>query len=109
VTPFPSGGAHWQVSPTGGSQPRWSADGHTLYFVSADSELVAATLEVNGTRLEVKELRTLFPINLYVGPRFNMSAYAVRPDGKGFLANSAGDVGAPRVALVQNWDAGLPR
>jgi hypothetical protein len=44
---------------------------------------------------------------LYFGPRTGLTGYAVRPDGKGFLANSAGEVGAPRVALVQNWDAAL--
>ncbi len=109
VTPFPTGGAHWQISANGGTQPRWSRDGHTLYFVSGDSELVAASAQSAGSRLEVKEVQALFPANFYIGPRIGLEAYAVRPDGKGFLANSAGDIGAARVALVQNWDTLLPR
>ncbi|MFY9550136.1 MAG: protein kinase [Thermoanaerobaculia bacterium] len=109
VTPFPAGGAHWQISGSGATQPRWSPDGRTLYFVSGDGDLVAASLAATGARIEVKETRALFPANFYIGPRVGLTGYAVRPDGKGFLASSAGDVGAPRVALVENWDAELPR
>ncbi len=109
ATPFPAGGARFQISANGGTQPRWSADGRTVYFVSPESDLVAASIRINGSRLEVEETRTLFPANFYVGPRVGLSGYDVRRDGKGFLASSAGDVGAPRVALVENWDAGLPR
>ncbi len=109
VTPFPAGGAHWQVSASGGSQPRWSPDGRTIYFVSGDNELMAASMELRGARLEVKEISMLFPANFYVGPRVGLAGYAVRPDGKALLANSAGDTGAARVALVEHWDAGLPR
>jgi Tol biopolymer transport system component len=109
VTPFPAGGARWQVSSDGGTQPRWSADGRAVYFVSGDGELTAVPVETVGDRIQLKEARSLFPANFYIGPRTGLVGYAVRPDGKGFLANSAGDVGAPRVALVQNWDANLPR
>jgi Tol biopolymer transport system component len=109
VTPFPAGGAHWQVSASGGMQPRWSHDGRTLHFVSGDGDLMAASMEARGSRLEVKEVQTLFPSVFYVGPRFSLTAYTVRPDGKGFLANNAGETAAARVTLVQNWDAGLPR
>jgi Tol biopolymer transport system component len=108
VTSFPAGGK-WQVSPRGGTQPRWSGDGHAIYFVSGDGDLTMAPVEVAGGRIELKENRTLFPANFYVGPRIGLIAYAVRPDDKGFLVNSAGEVGAPRVALVENWDANLPK
>jgi Tol biopolymer transport system component len=90
-------------------QPRWSHDGRTLHFVSGDGDLMAASMEARGSRLEVKEVQTLFPSVFYVGPRFSLTAYTVRPDGKGFLANNAGETAAARVTLVQNWDAGLPR
>ncbi len=66
-------------------------------------------VEPVGGRIDLKEATSLFPANFYIGPRTGLIGYAVRPDGKGFLANSAGDIGAPRVALVQNWDANLPR
>jgi eukaryotic-like serine/threonine-protein kinase len=109
VTPFPTGGARVQISANGATQPRWSSDGRMIYYISPESDLVAASLKIEGPRLEVEETRILFPTNFYFGPRVGLMGYDVRRDGKGFLANSAGDVGAPRVALVQNWDANLPK
>jgi len=109
VTPFPGGGAKWQVSPNGGAQARWSPDGKAIYFVSSDGDLSTTPVDASGGRLELKETRVLFPGNFFLGPRTGLIGYAVRRDGKGFLANNAGDVGAPRVALVENWDAALPK
>ena len=109
LTPFPEGGAHWQVSADGGGQPRWSRDGKTLFFVGGNSEFFAASLEMRGSRLEVREIKNLFPINLYGGRGTGLASYVVRPDGQAILAMSGGDATVARVALVQNWDAGLPR
>jgi len=109
VTPFPSTGAKWQVSPNGGNQPRWSPDGRTIYFVSTDGDLTAVPVDTSHGRLELGEARPLFPANFFSGPRTGLIGYAVRPDGKGFLANSTGDLGAPRVALVEGWDVGLAK
>jgi Tol biopolymer transport system component len=109
VTPFPGGGARWQVSAAGGTQPRWSADGRELYFVSPMDDLMVATLDGSATRLEVKEVKSLFRVNLYRGPRVGLHSYDVSPDGKRFLINDAGEVGVPRVALVTNWTAELAK
>lgn len=109
VTPFPGGGARFQVSAGGGTQPRWSADGRELYFVSAMDELMVATVDGRGTRLEVKEVKPLFRVNLYRGPRVSLHSYDVSPDGKRLLINDAGEVGVPRVALVTNWTAMLAK
>jgi Tol biopolymer transport system component len=109
VTPFPGGGARWQVSGSGGTQARWSPDGRALYFVSGDDDLTIATVDGSGTRFEVKDVRPLFRVNLYRGPRVGLGSYAVSPDGKRFLINDAGEAGAPRVALVTNWTATLPK
>jgi serine/threonine-protein kinase len=37
VTPLDGTNARWRVSQNGASQPRWSRDGRTLYFVANDS------------------------------------------------------------------------
>jgi Tol biopolymer transport system component len=109
VTPFPGGGARWQVSGGGGSQARWSPDGRELYFVSAEDDMTVASVDGSGSRFEVKDVRPLFRVNLYRGPRVGLHSYAVSRDGKRFLVNDAGEAGVPRVALVTNWTAALPK
>jgi eukaryotic-like serine/threonine-protein kinase len=109
VTPFPGGGARYQVSGGGGTQARWSPDGRELYFISAEDDLTVASVEGSGSRFEVKDVRPLFRTNLYRGPRVGLHAYAISPDGKRFLINDAGEAGVPRVALVTNWTAELKR
>jgi len=109
VTSFPSSGAPYRVSGNGGLQARWSPDGRQLYFVSPDNDLMAATVDGSGTRFEVKDVRSLFRANMFLGPRPVLHGYAVAPDGKRLLINSAGEVGVPRVALVSNWNADLPK
>jgi Tol biopolymer transport system component len=109
VTPFPGGGARYQVSGNGGAQARWSRDGKQLYFVSGDDDLTVATVDGTGSRFEVSDVRPLFRVNLFRGPRVGLVSYAVSPDGKRFLINDAGEAGVPRVALVTNWTAELKK
>ena len=108
VTAFPGGGARYQVSGSGGRLPQWSADGRTLYYLGTNNELMAADVDGRGARFEIGTPRSLFPMNLFLGPRL-ANAYAIAPDGKRLLANVAGEMAAPRVALVANWPAGLVR
>ena len=109
VTPFPGGGARWQISADGGTQARWSSDGRALYFVSSGDDLMVAAVDGSGSRFEVKDVRPLFRVNLFRGPRVGLHSYAVAPDGKRFLINDAGEAGVPRVSLVTNWTAALPK
>ncbi len=107
VTAFPAGGAPYQVSGSGGRLPQWGPDGKTLYFI-AENELMAAEVDGSGPRFEIRAPKPVFPLPLFIGPRL-ASAYAITPDGKRLLANAAGDVSAPRVALVANWTSDLAR
>jgi len=109
VTPFPAGGGKWQVSATGGRQPRWNPDGKSLYFESPRGELLAAAVDVRGSSFEVRSVQPLFRTNMYVGPRVGVPAYDVAPDGARLLINNAGDPTPIRATLVVNWDANLPR
>jgi eukaryotic-like serine/threonine-protein kinase len=109
VTPFPGGEARWQVSGGGGSQARWSRDGRELYFVSADDDLMVATVDTGARRFEVKDVKPLFRTNLFRGPRVGLHSYSVAPDGKRFLLNDAGESAGQRVALVTNWTAEIAK
>jgi Tol biopolymer transport system component len=108
VTAFPGGGARYQVSGSGGRLPQWSPDGKTLYFVGANNMLMAAEVDGSGTRFEIRSPKALFPLSLFIGPRL-ANAYAVAPDGKRLLADSLGDVTAPRIALIANWTSSLAK
>jgi hypothetical protein len=109
VTPFPEAGARWQVSGNGGRQPRWSHDGRSLYFDSTARELMVSTVDGRGARPVIADARPLFRLNMFIGPRVGTPGYDVAPDDKNFLVNSAGEAGDPRVELIVNWDAELPR
>jgi Tol biopolymer transport system component len=109
VSSFPGRSARWQVSANGGTQPRWSRDGRSLYFVSSAGELTEATFEIKGSQLQVRDVKPLFRVNLFTGPRLGAHGYDVAPDGKKFLLNNAGETGGARIALVSRWEAGLPR
>ena len=102
VTSFPGGGARWQISANSGTQPRWSADGRTLYFVSVAGQMMAASVDGTGAQFVVKDVQPLFSVNLFVGPRISCG-YDVTSDGKRFLINSAGQAETPRMVLVSNW------
>ena len=83
-------------------------DGKTLYYVSSeDASLVAASVDGSGAQFQVKGVTTLFPVNVFQGPRVTGS-FDVSADGR-FLINSAGEVSGPRLAVVSNWTSELPR
>jgi len=101
VRPFPGQGAQWQISTAGGSWPRWKSDGQELYYLSPDSQMMAARIQVNGRTLEPSNPIALFPtrINL-AGVR---PQYDVARDGR-FLINVTGEDAAPSpITLLLNW------
>ncbi len=109
VTPLSKGGAHWQVSLRGGTQPRWSPHGQELYYLSTQGELMAASVAAAGSVFEIKNVRPLFRVNMFTGPRLGAFGYDVGADGNRFLVNAGSETGDTRVALVTHWDADLPR
>lgn len=66
-------------------------------------------VKVLSSRFDVKEVRPLFRVNVFSGPRFGLYGYDVAADGKRFLVNDAGETSVPRVALVVNWTAELKK
>jgi serine/threonine-protein kinase len=110
VRPFPgTDAARWQVSTGGGQYPRWSPDGHELFFLDRNSQLVAAELRP-GTTFEVTELRRLFDASGFVNPGFHQN-YDVLPGGRGFLFMRAKLTGQQATTLpivqVENWFADI--
>jgi eukaryotic-like serine/threonine-protein kinase len=102
VRPFPSTGARFQVSSSGGRMPAWSASGKELFYSSRDWVLMAVDVKV-GTTFEASPPRRLFEARMRDG-RYRQ--YDVSRDGQRFVVSvfTAADNPSP-LTLVLNWTA----
>ncbi len=57
VQEFPEARSKWQVSPSGGREPSWRADGRELYYRAPDARLMAVPVE-KGACLQRRERRS---------------------------------------------------
>jgi hypothetical protein len=105
VQPFPPTGARWQVSPSGGNEPRWRADGKELYYLSGN-KLMAADVKTDGVGFEAGVPRTLFEARFvsFLGRR---NRYAIARDGR-FLLNVMPEqtpIERSSITVLVNWQA----
>jgi len=109
VQSFPQSGGKWQISTSGGVQPRWRRDGREMYFHALDNEVMA--VEVSGTSEDAFKAgvpRRLFPAMLAtrVTDRNNLDAAL---DGQRFLiianenqaTQAVGQLST--ITIVVNW------
>ena len=106
---FPISSERWQVSPKGGIQPRWKADGRELYYANLDGKLMAAEIQLEP-RVTIGREATLFQTPLgalaFEGLR---SAYNVAADGSRFLLSNPAHRGTISIIVVLNWPAIVQR
>jgi Tol biopolymer transport system component len=114
VTPFPGGGSKWQISQAGGTSPRWRHDGKELFYLAADSELMAVDVDGSGSAFQVGSARPLFHVLLKTGvsrldvsPTSEQISFDSAPDGKWFVVNSPPAGSPPPITLITNWAAEL--
>jgi len=102
VAPFPEGAGRWQVSTRDGYEPRWRADGKSIFYVGGDNVLYEAALSTSGG-VQVGAVKALF--NLGNIPQTSEWHYDVSPDGNRFLFVVAADseLKASVITLVTNW------
>jgi serine/threonine protein kinase len=102
VRAFPGPGGKWQISTSGGIQPRWRADGKELFYVAPGGWLMAVPVRT-GPSFEKGTPQALFQTR---GRRTNIAQYDVFPDGQRFIVNTVvvEKSGSP-LTLVQNWPA----
>jgi hypothetical protein len=103
VQSFPVSGAKWQISTTGGSNPRWRRDGNELFYLASDQKLMAvAVTGEDSFRAGVP--KALFQTREVVG-RYR---YAVTADGQRFLVNTPlEEANIAPITVVLNWTADL--
>ena len=97
VRPLPDvASARWQVSVSGGREPRWARDGRELYYVGPEGTLIAARIEADPT-FRVRSQESLFTLP-------GTPLYDVAPDGRFIVVEAADATGAAGdVILVQNF------
>jgi hypothetical protein len=92
----------WQVSGTEGVRgegARWSRDGRSLFYLTADSMIAA--IVPGGAAFSVTGRRALFAAAAYM-PRFDLF-----PDGSFVMMRERG--GSAEFVMVDDWHALLPR
>ena len=113
VRPFPDANAgKWMVSTGGGKQPQWRADGKDLFYISADSKMMAVDVSLNPS-FRSGTPATLFRTSIMQGgTATNTTRYGVSADGKRFVINcivgDAPGASAP-ITVVMNWWTRLKR
>jgi len=103
VRPFPeTSTAKWQVSTAGGSEPSWTRNGRTLFYINGRSEMVSAEIPA-GPTFSVGKQRTLFPVAQFtrIGP---IPSYSLAPDDKHFLMVREGEsTQQSELIVAENW------
>jgi WD40-like Beta Propeller Repeat len=110
VQPFPALDRKWRISPEGGSQPRWRADGKELYYVGLDQRLMAVTLTADS-EFKAGAPAPLFQLRMIPFPPTQLrQQYAVTANGQRFLVNTLVEPPVPApITIVLNWEAALKR
>jgi eukaryotic-like serine/threonine-protein kinase len=102
VLPFPLGtGGKWQISTTGGLQPRWRADERELYYLAADGRVMSVPIRADG-QFEHGEPHQLFQTRLDPSVLINDRNYEVAADGERFLVTTPLGTSVPMTVVV-NW------
>jgi eukaryotic-like serine/threonine-protein kinase len=108
VTSFPDARGKWQVSTSGGEQPRWRGDGKELFYIGSDGKMMAAPV-TTGANFDAGTPDPLFQ----AGARPAISSndtfdYDVSRDGQRFLIiTQAKSVENQPISVIVNWSARL--
>ena len=87
ATTFRGAQGKWQVSPGGGTEPRWAGDGKEIFYVDPKGMLTAVAVNGDGTfstgaALPLFQIHGRAPIS-----NTDLYTYDVSNDGKRFLVN----------------------
>lgn len=93
-----------QISPSGGNQPMWRADGKEIFYIAADGKLTAVPVEVGATGVRTGTTVSLFPTSLGVDDNFARE-YDATADGKRFLLPLVpkGTQAEIPITVIVNW------
>jgi Tol biopolymer transport system component len=108
VRRFPDPSDKVQISTRGGVSPQWAPDGHELYFLSIDGQLMAVPIRLTNA-FEAGSPTRLFDTSIALGA----NRYVPSHDGKRFLLSvGTAESSAAQIVVVLNWAdnlASIPR
>ena len=99
VQPFPATGAKWQVSVSGGEQPRWRRDGKELFYLAPDRSIMSVTIRVPGA-FDEKAPVALFQTTIPFGDINVSQAYDVTANGERFVIAAPDPLSPPAPITV---------
>jgi hypothetical protein len=109
VIPFPGPGGTLQISASGGTEPRWRADGKELFYFAGDNRLIAVEIKTESGTLEVGQGVPLFHARESWLPGSGVR-YDVAEDGNRFLVFvPLAEPSASNISLIVNWPEELKR
>ncbi len=110
VTSFPDAKGKWQVSNTGGLQPRWRGDGRELFYFSPDGKLMAVPINT------ISGFDPGAPVALFQADQKDFVStsdqilYDVTRDGQKFLINTKIRNGASQpMSVLLHWSSLLKK
>ncbi len=87
----------WQLSNAGGTQPRWSRDGHEIYYVQPPDRMMAVRVGIEAG----STVRSATPQLLFRAP---MASFEVAPGGDRFLIELRASEGSDAaLTLITSW------
>ena len=109
VRPFPVGDGKWQVSSTGGADPRWRRDGKELFYLATTGTLMAVAVEA-GSVFKPGVPQPLFDTRVNHLWDDARNHYDVSRDGNRFLVTTPVETfGSLPFTVVVNWKTERPR
>jgi len=106
IDTFPEPRGKVRISTGGGVLPQWSADGRELFYVSADSMLMSASLKLGAGSLEPSAPHALFRL-LVIDT--DVSPYDAATDGQRFLVLETAEHPVQPLTVIVNWPALLTK
>jgi eukaryotic-like serine/threonine-protein kinase len=105
ISPFPAGGAQYQVSTSGGERPVWRHDGKEIYYREG-LRIMAVEVNTKASPVAFSSPTALFEL---ASGNLNGRYYDVAPDGR-FLTNTSPLAKKEQnISLVVNWSGKLKK
>jgi eukaryotic-like serine/threonine-protein kinase len=105
IQPFLRAGAKHRISPNGGRNAHWRADGRELFYLDLNGAMTAVPIDLTASS-PAGLPTTLFP----AGAVSVNNMYAVTKDGQRFLVNKPQNAGATApLTVIVNWTSTLQK